>query len=119
MSLRLAALILAAGTAWSGPKEFSLPSEDAKAYKRMPSGHYAVKVIGMLTTTCGRGIEIETMRLPEVESAKVDFDKETMFLTVRINHTLRLPTLRKALHLASDRVNLGVDYFVGRITFIP
>jgi hypothetical protein len=118
MSLNLAALLLAAGAAWAAPG-FNLPSEAATSYKTLPSGHYAVKVIGMITTTCGRGIEIEVMRLPEVEEAKVDFDKETLYLTVKLNRTLRLPALRKALHLASDRVNLGVDYFVGRITFIP
>ena len=120
MSIRLAAAILAActGTAWGG-SGFSLPAEEAISYKLLPSGHYAVKIIGMLTTTCGRGIEIETMKLPEVEAAKVDFDKETLVLTIRLNRTLKLAALRKALHLASDRVNLGVDYFVGKITFLP
>ena len=120
MRLRLTAAVLAATAcaAWGAPA-FNLPSEEAVAYKELPSGHYAVKIIGMLTTTCGRGIEIETMKLPEVEAAKVDFDKETLVLTIRLNRTLRLSALRKALHLASDRVNLGADYFVGRITFLP
>ncbi|MDD5628369.1 MAG: hypothetical protein PHU21_04855 [Elusimicrobia bacterium] len=56
----------------------------------------------MPTTTCARGIEIEVMLLP-----------------VRLNRTLQLKNLRKSLHLAADRVNLGVDYFVGKITFLP
>ena len=67
----------------------------------------------------GKGIEIEAKKLTAVEAARVDFDTETLYLTVRIDHKLRLKTLRKALHMASDRVNLGEDYFVGRITFIP
>jgi hypothetical protein len=115
------ALVVAvlAGSLCRGAPAFTLPSEDAVAYKQLPSGHYAVKVIGMLTTTCGRGIEIEVMKLPEVESAKVDFDTETLDLTIKLNETLRLALLRKALHLASDRVNLGADYFVGKITFLP
>ena len=114
----LAALVLAAGAAWAAPG-FRLPAEEATAYKIMPSGHYAVKVLGMITTTCGKGIEIEAKKLTAVEAARVDFDTETLYLTVRIDHKLRLKTLRKALHMASDRVNLGEDYFVGRITFIP
>ena len=120
MRIRLAAAILAVcACPLRGAEGFRLPAEEAIAYKTLPSGHYAVKIIGMLTTTCGRGIEIETMRLPEAESAKVDFERETLFLTIRINQTLRLSALRKALHLASDRVNLGVDYFVGKIAFLP
>ncbi len=97
----------------------AFPAEEAIAYKELPSGHYAVNIIGMLTTTCGRGIEIEAMKLPEVESAKVDFDQETLTLTIKLNRTLRLSALRKALHSASDLVNLGADYFVGKITFLP
>ncbi|MCX5796009.1 MAG: heavy metal-associated domain-containing protein [Elusimicrobia bacterium] len=110
--------VLAGPSAWGAPG-FTPPAEEAVAYKELPSGRYSVKVIGMLTTTCARGIEIELMLLPQVESAKVDFDKETMILTIKLNHSLPLKTLRKALHLAADRVNLGVDYFVGKIAFLP
>jgi hypothetical protein len=112
-------VVVLAGSVCQGAPAFTLPSEDAVAYKKLPSGHYAVKVTGMLTTTCGRGIEIEVMKLPEVESARVDFETETLNLAIKINRTLRLSALRKALHLASDRVNLGADYFVGKITFLP
>jgi|GEM_PF-2051087 len=110
--------VLAGPIAWGAPA-FTLPAEEAVTYKELPSGHYAVKIIGMLTTTCGRGIEIEMMKLPEVESAKVDFDQETLNLTIKLNRTLRLTAVRKALHLAADQVNLGADYFVGKITFLP
>ena len=114
----LAAIVLTSPVARSAPT-FALPAEEAVAYQKLPSGRYAVKIIGMLTTTCGRGIEIEAMKLPEVESAKVDFDQETLTLTIKLNRTLRLSALRKALHSASDLVNLGADYFVGKITFLP
>jgi hypothetical protein len=112
-------LAVLAAPAARGAPAFALPAEEAVAYKELPSGHYAVKIIGMLTTTCGRGIEIEMLRLPEVESAKVDFDHETLDLTIKLHRTLRLAALRKALHLAADRVSLGADYFVGKITFLP
>ena len=114
----LAAIVLTSPVARSAPT-FALPAEEAVAYQKLPSGRYAVKIIGMLTTTCGRGIEIEMMKLPEVESAKVDFDQETLNLTIKLNRTLRLTAVRKALHLAADQVNLGADYFVGKITFLP
>jgi copper chaperone CopZ len=109
---------LAGMVAWSAP-DFIPPEEESSSYKELPAGRYTVKIIGMLTTTCARGIENEVMKLPEVESAKVDFDQETMTVTVKLNKTLRLSVLRKALHLAADRVNFGVDYFVGKIVFLP
>jgi hypothetical protein len=112
-------LAVLAGPAARGAPAAALPAEEAVAYKDLPSGRYAVKIIGMLTTTCGRGIELEMMKLPEVGSAQVDFDQETLVLTIQINRTLPLAALRKALHLAADRVNLGADYFVGKITFLP
>ena len=112
-------LAVLAGPAARGAPAAALPAEEAVAYKDLPSGRYAVKIIGMLTTTCGRGIEAKVLKRPEVESAQVDFEKETLTLTIKLNRTLRLSALRKALHAAADQVNLGTDYLVGKITFLP
>ena len=95
------------------------PLAEPVAYQELPAGRYGIQITGMLTTTCARGIEQELQRLPEVESVKVDFDSETLSLTVKLNRSLRVKALRKALHRASDRVNLGTDYLVGKITFLP
>jgi hypothetical protein len=108
-----------AGPAVQGAPASPLPAAEAAAYQELPSGRYAVKIIGMLTTTCGRGIEAKVLKRPEVESAQVDFEKETLTLTIKLNRTLRLSALRKALHAAADQVNLGTDYLVGKITFLP
>jgi len=108
-----------AGPAVQGAPASPLPAAEAAAYQELPSGRYAVKIIGMLTTTCGRGIEIELMKRPEVASAKVDFDTEALVLTIKRSRTLRLSALRRALHSAAERVNLGADYLVGKITFLP
>jgi hypothetical protein len=110
--------VLAGPSARCAPA-FTLPAQEAVTYKNLPAGRYGIKIIGMLTTTCGRGIEIELMKRPEVASAKVDFDTETLVLTIKLSRTLRLSALRRALHSAAERVNLGADYLVGKITFLP
>ena len=88
-------------------------------YKKLPSGRYAAKVSGMLTTTCGRAIEREVSKLKEVESAKVDFDAERLVVTVRLDKTLRVSVLSRALHRAARKVNLGTDYVLGALTYLP
>jgi hypothetical protein len=108
-----------AGPSAHGAPAFTLPAEEAATYKNLPAGRYEIKIIGMLTTTCGRGIEIEVMKRPEVESARVDFETETLFLTVKLSRTLRLSALRRALRSAAERIDLGAGYSVGRITFLP
>jgi len=115
----LLAAVLSAGVAAWGKPEFTLPSEEPTAYSQLPSGRYSIKIIGLLTTTCCRAIEIEMKKLPEVESAKADFETETLTLAIKLDRTLKMSTLRKALHLAADRVNFGGDYFAGRVTFLP
>ena len=89
------------------------------AYKKLPSGRYAVKVSGMLTTTCGRAIELELAQLPEIESAQVDFDAERLVFTIRLDQTLRVSALKRALHRAAVRVNLGTDYIAEKISYSP
>ena len=94
-------------------------SAGAMTYAVLPSGRYNIAVLGMLTTTCGRAIEMELAKLPEVASASVDFDAERLDLTVKVNHALSSSALRKALHRAARIINLETDYYVGGITFLP
>ncbi|MDD5656166.1 MAG: heavy metal-associated domain-containing protein [Elusimicrobia bacterium] len=88
-------------------------------YSELPSGRYAVKVEGMLTTTCALAIEREVARLPQVESAAVDFEAESMTLTVRIDQTLPVSSLSRALRRAAKKVDLGARYLVGDIAYQP
>ena len=88
-------------------------------YSELPAGRYSVKVSGMLTTTCSRAIEREMAKLPQVEAVSVDFDAESMQVTVRLDHTLAVSTLRRALHRAAKKVQLGADYVPGAISYLP
>lgn len=85
----------------------------------LPSGRYAVKISGMLTTTCGRAIERELAKLPAVESASVDFDSETATVTVKLDAVLTQAALRRALRRAARLVDLGTRYEPGEIKYLP
>jgi len=117
----LPAAVLAAAVAApaAGAPTRPTPLAEPVAYQELPAGRYGIQITGMLTTTCARGIEEELQKLPEVESAKVDFETETLSLTIKLKHSLRVKALRKALHRAADLVNLGADYSAGKITFLP
>jgi len=85
----------------------------------LPSGRYAIKVSGMLTKTCSRAIEREVAKLDAVESAKVDFETEQLVLTVKLDRTLKVSALRRALRRAAGKVNLGTDYILGGVAYLP
>lgn len=100
------ALLLAA--ALTGPAYAAAPT--AREFTELPPGRYAITLTGLLTTVCGRAIAAEWAKLPEVESASVDFEKSTASLTVRLDRTLKVASLRKTLRRAERRANLGAHY---------
>lgn len=98
----LALLVALAANAFpKGGKDDSHPLIDLTA------GRYAVKVSGLLTRTCESVVASEVSRLPEVEKAGADLERDEIYVVVRLGKTLRASVLRKALARASKRVNLG------------
>jgi copper chaperone CopZ len=91
----------------------------APAYTELPPGRYSVDVRGMVCTVCARAIAAEWAKLPEVEKAAVDFDKESAVVTVRLDRTLRVSVLRRALRRAERVANLGGRFELGAIRYIP
>jgi hypothetical protein len=91
----------------------------APAFKELPAGRYAVVLNGMLCTVCARAIAAEWAKLPEVESAAVDFEKESGVVTVRLGRTLRIKTLNKALLRAERTANLGQRFELREIKYVP
>lgn len=83
----------------------------------MTAGRYAVKVSGLLTRTCEKAVAQEVARLPEVEKAGADFEKDEVYLVIRLGKTLRASALRKALARASKRVNLGSPIEIERVRY--
>jgi len=91
----------------------------ADAYEELPPGRYSVTIMGMTTTVCARAIAAEWKKLPAVENAAVDFDKESAVVTIRLDKTLRVAALRKALRRAEKLANLGARYEMRDIKYLP
>jgi copper chaperone CopZ len=109
--LALLLLLAAAARAANAP--------GAPAYTELPPGRYAVGVRGMICTVCARAIAAEWAKLPEVEQSSVDFDKESGVVAVRLDRTLQVSALRKALRRAERTANLDGRYELRDIQYIP
>lgn len=109
----LALLLLAA--ALTSPARAA--SATAREFTELPPGRYTVSLTGLMTTVCGRAIAAEWSALPEVESATVDFEKSTAFVTVRLDRTLQVASLRKTLRRAERLANLGARYDLRDISY--
>ncbi|MFI5363124.1 MAG: heavy metal-associated domain-containing protein [Elusimicrobiota bacterium] len=107
----LALLLLPAGARAAAP--------NSPALSKLPAGRYAMSVSGMLCRVCARAIAAEWSKLPEVETAKVDFDKESAVVTVRLDKTLTVASLLKALRRAEKVANLGNRFEVIDLRYVP
>ena len=108
LPLTLAGTALAAGFA------------DAPAsYAELPPGRYAVGVRGMLCTVCARAIAAEWAKVPEVQKAQMDFDKEQGVVTIRLDATMQVNELYKGLRRAERLANMGGHYELRTIKYIP
>lgn len=86
---------------------------------RFKAGRYSLRISGFFCMTCGEAMKEEVKALPEVSEVDFDFDAETLFITVRLQHTLRLSALRRALRRASSRVNIGSKLDVVDVAYRP
>ncbi|OGR50012.1 MAG: hypothetical protein A2X40_09455 [Elusimicrobia bacterium GWC2_65_9] len=92
---------------------------DVKDYAKLPPGRYSIEIQGMLSTICARAISAQWSTIPEVEKAAVDFDKGLAVVTIRIDKTLKVSVLRKALKQAERTANLGATYDLRDIHYLP
>jgi hypothetical protein len=89
----------------------------AREFTELPPGRYTITLSGLMTTVCSRAIAAEWAALPEVESAAVDFDKSVASVTVRLDRTLQVASLRKTLRRAERLSNLGARYDLRDISY--
>jgi copper chaperone CopZ len=108
----VAALLAGAARAADAPPE-------RPTYTELPPGRYSVQITGMLCTVCARAIEIEWSKVPGVEKAAVDFDREGATVTVRLHETVPVSALRRVLGRAGKASNLGARFDVGAIAYLP
>lgn len=116
-AMRLALLL--ALVVCAAPASAAAADPAAPAYEELPPGRYSVAVTGLVSTVCARAVAAEWARLPEVEKVEVDFDAERAVLLVRLDRTLRVATLRKALRRAEKLARLGARYDLKDILYKP
>lgn len=116
MTVLALAALLAAAPAAAAP---AAAEPAAPVYNELPPGRYSMAVTGLVSTVCSRAIAAEWSRLPEVEKAAVDFDAETAVILVRLNKTLRVAALRKALRRAEKLARLDGRYDFKDIVYKP
>lgn len=92
-------------------------SPTAREFKELPPGRYTVTLTGLISTVCARAIAAEWAKLPEVESATVDFDHASADLVVRLDKTVKTASLKKSLQRAERLANLGGQYAIWEITY--
>jgi cation transport ATPase len=88
-------------------------------YKELPPGRYSVAVHGMICTVCARAIAAEWSKLPEVDNASMDYDKETGIVSIRLDRTMKVSALARALRRAERVANLGAHYELRDVQYIP
>lgn len=113
MALLLAAPVLAA----PDPSSEADPLPGARLYEELPPGRYALSLTGLVSTVCARAIAAEWSKLPEVDKASVDFAHSSAVVSVRLDSTLKVATLRKALRRAEKLANLGARYDIREIAY--
>jgi heavy-metal-associated domain-containing protein len=91
----------------------------APVYKELPPGRYTVGVRGMICTVCARAIAAEWAKLPEVEKSSIDYNKESGVVSIRLDRTLQVSALRKALRRAERVANMGARFELSDIQYIP
>lgn len=111
--MRLRAFLLAA--ALTSPAA-AAPSI-AREFTELPPGRYTVTLTGLATAVCARAVAAEWAKLPEIESAAVDFEKSTAVISVRLDRVAKVAILRKTLRRAEKLSNLGATYDIRTIAY--
>jgi hypothetical protein len=112
LALLLALLLAASARAANAPGS-------AVAYRELPPGRYSLELRGMICTVCARAIAAEWAKLPEIAKASVDYHGESGVIDVRLDRTMQVSVLRKALKRAERLANMGGRFTLGEIRYIP
>ena len=111
--MRSIALLLA--IALTSPAFAASPT--SREFTELPPGRYTVTLTGLATTVCARAVAAEWAKLPEIESAAVDFEKSTAVIAVRLDRVAKVAILRKNLRRAEKLSNLGATYDIRTIAY--
>lgn len=95
----------------------ALGAAPAREFQELPPGRYSLSLSGLLCAVCARAVAAEWAKLPEIEAVSIEYEKPRATITVRLDRTLKVATLRKALRRAEKLANLGVHFEVHDIVY--
>ena len=88
-------------------------------YQKLAAGKYRLKIAGMVCTSCAKAMSEELKKLPGIGGAEADFGREEIVLAVKLEKSVKVSALRRALSRAERRVNIGSRYELRSIEFLP
>lgn len=109
-------LIMMGAALSAGAVDTSVPKRE---YRELTAGRYSLKVSGLLCYTCTRAVARELEKLAEVQSVKGDFENEQIILEIKLDRTLPVAAVRRALARASKRVDLATKFDVVGVQYLP
>lgn len=115
--MRVTAFLLCAALAIPASAAPASSAPAKRAFTELSAGRYSISVTGLVSTVCARAIAAEWAKLPEVESASVDFVKSTAEIVVRLDRTVQMSSLHKAFRRAEKLANLDAHYDLHDISY--
>ena len=73
----------------------------------------------MICAACAAVITQEVKRLSGVEDAAVDFDRRILRVIVKPGRVVPVSQIKRALIRAAGRIDLGGNYVLGEIRYVP
>lgn len=95
----------------------AVAADSPAALRDLTAGQYELKLSGLLCWACARAVAVELSRVPGVERASADFDRQAIEVSVKSDKTVPAAQVRKALRRAERLANLGGHYEVVSLAY--
>ena len=103
----------------AAPTPRKAPSHSIKANKLLHPGRYRCEVNGVLCNACTRAIVEEVKVIPDLKDARFDFEDGYLWITIGKDRKVRLTEVERALRMAARRLELGVDFKLTDVQYVP
>lgn len=117
--LGLAWTALAAETALPPRPPGKVSKPPARRYTELKSGVYDCELKGMMCLACAGMIKEELLRVDGVQGAWVDFDTRILRLEIKPKKVVPVNAVKRALARATRRIDLGTEFALGAVRYVP
>lgn len=91
----------------------------ARRYTELKSGVYDCELAGMMCLACAGMIKEELLRVEGVQGAWIDFDTRILRLEIKPKKIVPVNAVKRALARATRRIDLGSEFVLGPIRYVP